>query len=61
MNLATAKRISVICATLSGLLRELPDQPMRAQLVDLAEAAEAESDILRVELSNTGPALVSVK
>jgi len=46
MKKRMATRVSVICATIAALLRELPDQPLRAQVIDLADDAVREVDIL---------------
>lgn len=61
MHTGTATRISIICSTVAALLRTLPEQPLRSQLIDLADAAESESDILRLALADDSPALVSIK
>lgn len=61
MHIGTANRLSVICSTIAALLRTLPGQSLKAQLIDLADAAEHESDALRVALAADSPVLVSVQ
>jgi hypothetical protein len=51
MEKRTATRISIICATIGSLLLELPEQPFKAQLIDLARIGERDADSLSDTLS----------
>ena len=47
---ARAMRIAVLSSAICGILQGLPDQPFKAQLLDLASKCEQEADALGAEL-----------